>query len=195
MTTNKRIEGQERASRNAVAPDLTTRRVVLKDEDQAAYLEHRIGIREDLRPLGVLESELANRIAAQTWRLARAPAIEVEIIDGMRFHATEGKASLAEIWEQGESTQCKSLERLSGYETALELSLMRLLADYRRAQDRRFKLEGAKAQVLKQESENVTGNGSGHRSGAFAGNGSGNGSGNSSGNSSRNGSGYHGEDS
>ena len=151
-------EGKGRASRNAVEHDPASRRVVLKDEDQAAYLEHRIGICEDLRPLGCLESALANRIAAQTWRLARIPAIEVEIIDEMRLQAADGKASLAAIREQVETTRWDSLARLSGYEMALELSLTRLLAEYRRAQDGRHKLEAAETPVFEHASRrNVRG--------------------------------------
>ncbi len=169
MTTNKQIaanrrnarkstgprteEGKERSSRNAVKHGLTSRRVVLADEDPKEYMEFRIEIHEDLRPMGSLETSLANRITAQTWRLARVPAIETEMIDALRPNASTGDGSLGKIWQKDESSYGGSLARLSRYETSLERSLMRLLAEFRRVQDRRLKLEAAEMKVYEHESD------------------------------------------
>ena len=150
-TGPRSVEGKERSSRNAVKHGLTSRRAVLADEDPAQFLEYRIEVHADLRPMGALETTLANRITAQMWRLARIPAIEAEMIDTLRRKPGEGGdeiGGLAAAWEEDEATYGGSLARLSRYETALERSLMRLQAEFRRVQDRRNKLEAAEMPPL-----------------------------------------------
>jgi hypothetical protein len=132
---------------------MTSRRAVLADEDPKQFLEYRISIHEDLRPMGDLETTLANRIAAQLWRLARIPAIEAELIDALRPNPSDGDGSLGAIWEKDELSYGGGLGRLSRYETSLERSLMRLQAEFRRVQDRRHKLEAAEMKHYEHESD------------------------------------------
>ncbi len=149
-------EGKERSSQNAVKHGMTSRRAVLADEDPKVFLAHRISIHEDLRPMGELETTLANRIAAQLWRLARVPAIEAELIDALRPNLADGspgKGSLGVIWEKDGLSYGGGLGRLTRYETALERSLMRLQAEFRRVQERRHKLEAAEMKHYEHESD------------------------------------------
>ena len=149
-------EGKERSSQNAVKHGLTSRRAVLADEDPKEFLEYRISIHEDLGPMGSMETTLANRIAALFWRLARVPAIEAELIDALRGKPSgdsAGSGALATAWEEDESAYGGSLSRLSRYETALERSLMRCQAEFRRLQERREKREAAEMKRYEHESD------------------------------------------
>ncbi|MBW7998565.1 MAG: hypothetical protein FVQ81_18725 [Candidatus Glassbacteria bacterium] len=145
-------EGKERSSQNAVKHGLTSRRAVLADEDPKQFLEFRIEVHEDLGPMGGVETTLANRIAAQMWRLARVPAIEAEMMDALRTHPEEG-GGLAAAWDEDESTYGGSLARLSRYEVALERSLTRMLKEFHRLQDRRLKRDAAEMAQYEHESD------------------------------------------
>ncbi len=149
-------EGKERSSQNAVQHGMTSRRVVLEDEDPKEFMEFRIAVHEDLGPLGSMETTLANRIAALFWRLARVPAIEAEMIDALRGKPSGdsgGSGPLAAAWEEDQSAYGGSLSRLSRYETALERSLLRCQAEFRRLQERREKREAAEMKHYEHESD------------------------------------------
>ncbi len=149
-------EGKERSSQNAVKHGMTSRRAVLADEDPKEYMEFRISVHEELGPMGSMETTLANRITALYWRLARVPAIEAEMIDALRGKPSGdsgGSGPLATVWEEDESAYGGSLSRLSRYETALERSLIRCQAEFRRLQERREKREVAEMKVYEHESD------------------------------------------
>jgi hypothetical protein len=69
-------EGKQRSSLNAFRHGLTGQIVIHTPEDQAAFQKHCEAIREDLKPLGALETTLAQSIAEDYWRLNRARALE-----------------------------------------------------------------------------------------------------------------------
>jgi hypothetical protein len=72
-------EGRKRASLNAFRHGLTGQIVVHTPEDREAFNKHCDGIREALAPAGALETNLAQAIAEDYWRLNRARALENSI--------------------------------------------------------------------------------------------------------------------
>src|SRR5947209_3666699 len=71
--------GKERSSLNAVKHGLRSERPVLPTEDPAEWDAFRSGVVADLRPSGVFEHELAERVALQMWRLRRAARYEAQV--------------------------------------------------------------------------------------------------------------------
>jgi hypothetical protein len=63
--------GKERSSLNALKHGLTSRRVVLPYENQAEYDALLKDLLDESQPVGTLEFELVNDIAAAIWRLRR----------------------------------------------------------------------------------------------------------------------------
>ena len=68
--------GKKRSSLNAFRHGLTGQIVVQTPEDREAFNTHCDGIRKDLDPEGALETNLAQAIAEDYWRLNRARALE-----------------------------------------------------------------------------------------------------------------------
>ena len=92
MSTLKRIEANRRnaqrstgprtaagkavAKWNAVSHGLRAASPVVPGEDPAAWEEYRDAMVADLTPVGVLETELADRVALLSWRLRRVSGFE-----------------------------------------------------------------------------------------------------------------------
>jgi hypothetical protein len=78
-TGPKTEKGKHRTRLNAYRHGLTGQICLLTAEEQQAFDQHCTGIRESLDPVGALETELAQSIAEDHWRLKRARAIETGI--------------------------------------------------------------------------------------------------------------------
>jgi hypothetical protein len=66
-------EGKARSAKNALKHGLRAQKhVVLPAEDAAAFAAHEAALMEELAPEGALQTVLAKRIVAATWRLERA---------------------------------------------------------------------------------------------------------------------------
>jgi hypothetical protein len=78
-TGPKTEKGKHRTRLNAYRHGLTGQICLLTAEEQQAFDQHCTGIRESLQPVGALETELAQSIAEDHWRLKRARAIETGI--------------------------------------------------------------------------------------------------------------------
>ena len=75
-TGPRTTEGRKRSSLNAFRHGLTGQIVVQTPEDREAFNNHCDGIRKDLDPEGALETNLAQAIAEDYWRLNRVRALE-----------------------------------------------------------------------------------------------------------------------
>ena len=84
-------EGKARARLNAVTHGLLCDKAVIKGEDAGLFAEHCRSMKEALAPVGAMEGMLADRIAAQAWRLRRATGIE-----GLFLHRNLGRFGLLE---------------------------------------------------------------------------------------------------
>src|ERR1700679_55451 len=78
-TGPKTEAGKHRTRLNAYRHGLTGQICLLTAEEHEAFDLHCTGIRESLAPVGALETELAQSIAEDHWRLKRARAIETGI--------------------------------------------------------------------------------------------------------------------
>jgi hypothetical protein len=78
-TGPKTEKGKHRTRLNAYRHGLTGQICLLTADEQQAFDQHCTGIRESLAPVGALETELAQSIAEDHWRLKRARALETGI--------------------------------------------------------------------------------------------------------------------
>ena len=70
------IEGKHRTSLNAYKHGLTGQIHIFSAEEQKAFETHCTGIVEALAPVGALETDIAQSIAQNRWRLKRVATIE-----------------------------------------------------------------------------------------------------------------------
>ena len=76
----KTPEGKARSAQNALKHGFRAQKHgVLPQEDAAAFGALEAALIEELAPEGALQSVLAQRIVAATWRLARADRLEVDL--------------------------------------------------------------------------------------------------------------------
>ena len=75
-TGAKTDEGRKRSRMNALRHGLTGQVTTMTDEDRAAHDQFSKAIIANLAPDGAMETQLAQRVATDSWRLNRASAIE-----------------------------------------------------------------------------------------------------------------------
>ena len=81
-STGPRTAGGKRAaSKNAVTHGLFGREVTIHGESEEQYDRHREAFLNELRPVGMSESVLAERIITLSWRLRRAERMENQATD------------------------------------------------------------------------------------------------------------------
>jgi hypothetical protein len=73
--------GKERSSMNAMKHGLTSRRVVLAHENRAEFDSLLKELLDESQPVGTLEFELVNDIAAALWRLRRVRGMECDLAE------------------------------------------------------------------------------------------------------------------
>ena len=84
-TGPKTPEGKTLSSTNATKHGLVSKQVLLQDESEEEFEEFSQGLREDLKPVGALETRLVEDIAADFWRLSRIRRIEAGILTWVRY--------------------------------------------------------------------------------------------------------------
>jgi hypothetical protein len=154
-------EGKAKSARNATRHGLLSACPVLPQEDAEAFDQLRLNLHKELCPESQLETLLVNRIAAAQWRLGRIPALEAALFErlGAPVPGADGAdtasahldpsgdplrdfaAYLGLAWERDSGPYGGALGRLARYETMLERSTTRLLAELRRQQAFRLRLE------------------------------------------------------
>jgi hypothetical protein len=76
----KTPEGKVRSAQNALKHGLRAQKhVVLPGESAAEFAALEAALMEELAPEGALQSVLAQRVVAATWRLARAEQLEAQL--------------------------------------------------------------------------------------------------------------------
>jgi hypothetical protein len=75
-TGAKTPEGRKRSSLNALRHGITGQVTTMTDEDRAAHDNFSKALIQDLAPEGAMETQLAQRIATDSWRLNRISAVE-----------------------------------------------------------------------------------------------------------------------
>src|SRR5262249_8823047 len=72
--------GKARSAKNALRHGLRSELAVLPGERPEDWEAHLAGIVQSLAPAGVLETELAHRVALSLWRLRRVAAFETTFV-------------------------------------------------------------------------------------------------------------------
>ena len=147
-------EGRKRSSLNAVRHGLTGQIHVHTAEDQQAFTKHCDGIREALAPEGALETDLAQAIAEDRWRLNRARALENSIFAlGQSEHLPpdSGHPEVDAALAQGRTwmAHAHQLHLLTTYENRIRRSVEKNTAELRALQAER------KAAVAQAEEEAI----------------------------------------
>jgi hypothetical protein len=78
-TGPKTPEGKAAVRHNAMRHGLLSKDILLPDEDEAALMELSDHLRNQLQPVGEVESLLVERIISSTWRLRRLGRVEAGI--------------------------------------------------------------------------------------------------------------------
>jgi len=178
-TGPRTAEGKAVSSQNAVRHGLFAREAVIHGEDPAEFELYREAYLADLRPVGPMESTLAERIVSLSWRLLRAERLQNEAINeqilkisgGRMARATrsllpggvrrkladsgvmEPDPNLGQIFAK-DSLDAWLLDRLQLYERRIETSMFRTIEQLRKFQRIREARESLAA--AGQEGEQVT---------------------------------------
>src|ERR1700679_294140 len=123
--------GRNRSRMNPLRHGLTRQVTTMTDEDRAAHDKLSKALIHSLAPEGALETQLAQRIATDSWRLNRASAIEDNIFAlGLTDHAADIDTEHPELHAaltagRTFTREAKSIELLTLYEQRLNRSLQK----------------------------------------------------------------------
>jgi hypothetical protein len=126
--------GRNRSRMNALRHGLTGQVTTMTDEDRAAHDEFSKALIKDLAPEGAMETQLAQRVATDSWRLNRISAIEDNLFAlGQLQHAGEAcpdvpQIDAALISARVFTHESKQLQLLTLYEQRINRSLQKNLA-------------------------------------------------------------------
>ena len=133
-TGAKTEEGRNRSRMNALRHGLTGQVTTMTDDDRTAHNNLSKALIADLAPEGAMETQLAQRVATDSWRLNRASAIE-ENLFALGQLQNGGQAcpdvpqidaafTTAHVFTQ----ESKQLQLLTLYEQRINRSLQKNLA-------------------------------------------------------------------
>jgi hypothetical protein len=154
-TGPKTEEGKRISSLNACRHNLTGQVTAMTDEDRVAHDAFSTAMIASMAPEGALETQLAQRVATDSWRLNRSSAIEDNLFAiGFSDHSNEITAEHPEvraafIAARVFTVESKHLELLTLYEQRINRSLQKNLAMLQslqatRKEERRHEITDAK---------------------------------------------------
>jgi hypothetical protein len=118
----KTPEGKARSAQNALKHGLRAQKcVVLPGERESAFAAFEAALLEELAPQGALQSVLAQRIVAASWRLARSERLEAELFARMMDGGSMGLALIRD------SNGARSFDTLLRYRGTALAELWRAL--------------------------------------------------------------------
>ena len=88
-TGPKTVEGRNRSRMNALRHGLTGQVTTMTEEERTAHEQFSQALIRSLAPEGAMETQLAQRVATDSWRLNRASAIE-ENLFALGLHQNSG---------------------------------------------------------------------------------------------------------
>jgi hypothetical protein len=125
-------EGKSRTRLNGLRHGLTGQTVFLPEEDRAVYDKHCSDFLTELKPEGPIETQVAQSIADDYWRLNRIKAIEDNIFALGIEAGAENDPALAQA--QTFLDQASQINLLSLYESRLNRGVSKKLAELRELQ-------------------------------------------------------------
>lgn len=154
-TGPKTGEGKRRCALNARRHGLTGQISAMTEEDRAAHDEFSAVMLKDLAPEGAVETQLAQRVATDSWRLNRVSAIEDNLFAlGFDEHSDEIETGHPQIHAalaaaKTFQSEAKQLQLLSLYEQRLNRSVHKNLEALRKLQAERKAQRQAEMQEAK----------------------------------------------
>jgi hypothetical protein len=124
-------EGKRVVSQNAVTHGLFAHEAVLKCEDPAEFEFHREALLDELKPVGAMESLLAERIVSLSWRLQRAERMQNQAMDCM---IEEKHLPLGHMVTRICSNNIQKIEKLFMHERRIESSMHRTIIKLKKLQ-------------------------------------------------------------
>jgi hypothetical protein len=131
-TGPRTAEGKSRTRLNGLRHGLTGQTVLLPEEDRAIYDKHCSDFLTELRPEGPVETQVAQSIADDYWRLNRIKAIEDNIFALGIEADPENEPALAQA--QTFLDNAAQINLLSLYESRLNRAVAKKLAELRELQ-------------------------------------------------------------
>jgi hypothetical protein len=149
-------EGKARASLNALRHGLSGRTVVMPWEDREAYQVHCAAILKELAPAGELETQCAQGIADDQWRLNRARAVDSNMfaLGQFDYAPATGDAQIDAALNSARAFRdhSQAFANLSIYEQRINRSLEKNLDRLQTLQNQRELEEGmARADAIRQK--------------------------------------------
>jgi hypothetical protein len=133
-------EGKRRVSLSAMRHAITGQIVIMTGEEHIAFTEFSRKMIESLQPLGPMETQLAIRIAKDSWRLNRIAAVEDSMFAlgqatyGEKVECNDDRAHAAITAAVTFSSETRRFELLSLYELRTNRTLNKNLDTLRRLQ-------------------------------------------------------------
>jgi hypothetical protein len=127
-------EGRKRSRMNALRHGLTGQVTTMTDEDRTAHEKFSKALIEDLAPKGAMETQLAQRIATDSWRLNRMSAVEDNLFalglheHGGKLHLEHEQIDAALTTARLFTMESKQLQLLTLYEQRLNRAIQKNLA-------------------------------------------------------------------
>jgi hypothetical protein len=133
-TGPKTEEGKKRSRLNALRHGITDQVATMTDEDRAAHDKLSSALMKDLAPEGAMETQLAQRIATDSWRLNRISAVEDNLFalglqkNGGQLCPDNEQIDDALTTARVFTMESKQLQLLTLYEQRINRSLQKNLA-------------------------------------------------------------------
>jgi hypothetical protein len=149
-------EGKARASQNALRHGLSGQTVVMPWEDREAYQAHCAAILKSLSPAGDIETQLAQGIADDQWRLNRARAVDSNMfaLGQLDYSPVTGDAQVDAALNSARAFRdhSKAFANLSIYEQRINRSLEKNFDRLQTLRNERELEEGmARADAIRQK--------------------------------------------
>jgi hypothetical protein len=126
--------GRKRSRMNALRHGLTGQVTTMTDEDRTAHEKFSKALIQDLAPEGAMETQLAQRVATDSWRLNRISAVEDNLFalglheHGGKLHLEHEQIDAALTAARVFTMESKQLQLLTLYEQRINRSLQKNLA-------------------------------------------------------------------
>ena len=141
-------EGKRIVSQNAVKHGLFAHESVIKCEDPAEFELHREALLDELKPVGAIESMLAERIVSLSWRLQRVERMQNQATDCL---IEEDHLPLGRMVTKKWSKNLMIIERMFMHERRIESSVNRTITKLKQLQTvRRTEREDAQEKLFAQ---------------------------------------------
>lgn len=138
-TGPRTAEGKARASKNSIRHGILSVVHFANAEEKRRFSDAYSGLVDALKPEGVLEDLIVERIALNHWRLARLIKIERGLFTAFDYNnvLSNDLGNVSESLAMRFANRTVEFATLSRYEVALERSILRNLHELERLQARR----------------------------------------------------------